>query len=57
VLVLTAAIHLEGAPFLELRSGPMTSALGTKRTCWADLRMSVYEGEAEVGGTQSDRGD
>ena len=29
VHVLTAAIYLEEAPFLELKSGPMTSALGT----------------------------
>ena len=31
------------------------SAIGTKRTCWAGLRMSVYRGRAEVGGTQSNR--
>ena len=31
--------------------------LGTKRTCRADLTMSVDEGKAEVGGTQSNRRD
>jgi hypothetical protein len=34
-----------------------TSASGTKRTCRAGLTMSVDEGRAEVGGTQSNRRD
>jgi hypothetical protein len=37
VLVLTAVIYLEGPPVLELKSGPMTSALGTFETCRRSL--------------------
>ena len=49
MLVLTAAIYLEGAPFLELRSGPMTSALGTFRTS-RDVRLeSAMRAKADIG--------
>jgi hypothetical protein len=37
VPVLTAVIYLEGVPVLELKSGPMTSALWTFETCRRSL--------------------
>jgi hypothetical protein len=39
-----AAIYVERAPFLELKSGPMTSALGTFETCRRTVMMPVYRG-------------
>ena len=35
----------------------LTAAYGTKRTCRAELTMSVDGGKAEVGGKQSNRRD
>ena len=49
-----------GVPGIPLRGDRVelsTSVSGAKRTCRADLTMSVDGGRAEVGGTHSNRRD